>query len=360
MSNISQFVQHINHGVFKSLREDLPGEYTTFQKYKQIRFMRALMASTVDLKGCLNTPLIINYKYKVIPSVQDFQLQVLISLMLSPQTKDETTFDAFENMFVDSLKYHSKGISIEYLKTRSSGEIDELIKKVGFHKRKAKNIKDLCELKGVPKSYEDVLKVSGVGPKIGLLYMQNAVGQNLGIGVDTHVNRFASKFEWIKHKSGRTPLKNAEQTRELLEASIDKRFWAEMNLILVGFGQNICTSTTLPKCDVCLVSDCKDRRADVDVSLQNGIVKDIEDLDISYLDSKNHERNYKKILAWKMLVQERYGIEMRYGNDDILGDWDKKFDLLNKDLYGYSLLQQDPLSEPPLKKVKIEIKSEFI
>lgn len=318
-----------------------------------------MMASTVDLKGCLNTPLIINYKYKVIPSVQDFKLQVLISLMLSPQTKDEMTFDAFENMFMDSLKFHSKGITTEYLKTRSSEQIDELIRKVGFHKRKAKNIKDLCELTSVPDSYEDVLKVSGVGPKIGLLYVQNALGQNLGIGVDTHVNRFASKFEWIKHKSGRTPLKNAEQTRELLEASIDRRFWAEMNLILVGFGQNICTSTKLPKCDVCLVSKCKDRRAEIDESLQNGIVQDIEDLDISYMDSTKHERNYKKILAWKMLVQERYGIEMRYGNDDILGDWDKKFDILNKELYGYSLLQ-DSVLEPPLKKVKKEIESKFI
>lgn len=359
MSNISQFIQHINQHVFKSLLEDLPSEYTIFKKYKQIRFMRTLMASTVDLKGCLNTPLIINYKYKVIPSVQDFKLQVLISLMLSPQTKDEMTFDAFENMFMDSLKLHTRGISIDYLKSKSFEEIDALIKKVGFHKRKAKNIKDLCMLTSAPDSYEDVIKINGVGPKIGLLYMQNALGQNMGIGVDTHVNRFASKFEWIKHKSGRTPLKNPEQTRDLLEASIDKRFWAEMNLILVGFGQNICTSTQLPKCDVCLVSNCKDRRTKIDESLQNGIVKDIEDLDVSYLHSTNHEKNYKKILAWKILVQERYGIEMRYGNEDILGDWDKKFDNLNKELYGYNLLQHEKLSEPPLKKVKIEIKSEF-
>lgn len=362
--NVSQFVQYINKTVFKSLEEDLPSEYPILAKYKQIRFMRKLMSSTVDVKGCMNTPLVINYKYKIIPSIQDLKLQVLISLMLSPQTKDEMTFDAFENMFIDSLKFDKKGvrkgISIEYLKQKKTDEIDELIKKVGFHKRKAQNIKDLSELTEVPEKYEEVLDIKGVGPKIGLLYMQNGVGENMGIGVDTHVNRFASKFEWIKNDKGRKPLKNAEYTRELLEASIEKKFWAEINLILVGFGQNICTSTQRPKCDVCLVSKCKDRRVEIDETLKNGIVKDIEDLDISYLSKENADKNYRKILAWKVLVQERYGIEMRFGDEDLLGDWDQKFDQLSKELYGYGLLEEKDANEPKFKKVKIEVKQEII
>lgn len=362
--NLSQFIQYINRNVFKSLEEDLPAEYTKLTKYKQIRFMRKLMSSTVDIKGCMNTPLVINYKYKIIPSIQDFKLQVLISLMLSPQTKDEMTFDAFENLFINSLSFDKngirKGISIDYLKQIKVDQIDELIKKVGFHKRKAQNIKDLSLLEEVPETYTDVLNINGVGPKIGLLYMQNGLGQNMGIGVDTHVNRFASKFEWIKNPSGRKPLKNAEHTRELLEASIERKFWAEINLILVGFGQNICTSTQKPKCDVCLVSKCKDRRMDIDESLKDGIVEDIEDLDVSYLSKENMDRNYRKILAWKALVQERYGIEMRFGDEDLLGDWDKKYDELSKELYGYGLLEDKDSAEPRFKKVKIEIKQEVI
>lgn len=87
------------------------------------------------------------------------------------------------------------------------------------------------------------MSLPGVGPKMAYLCMSAAWGRDEGIGVDVHVHRITNLWGW--HKTS-TP----EQTREALEAWLPKEKWHDINHLLVGFGQTICTPVAR-KCDQC-------------------------------------------------------------------------------------------------------------
>ena len=65
------------------------------------------------------------------------------------------------------------------------------------------------------------------------------------IAVDTHVFRISRRLGWAK---GKTP---AEVEKEL-EALFPRRSWAQVNQVLVGFGQTICRPVG-PKCAECVL-----------------------------------------------------------------------------------------------------------
>jgi len=65
-------------------------------------------------------------------------------------------------------------------------------------------------------------------------------------GVDTHVHRITNRLGWTL-KATKTP----EKTREALEDWFPRPLWSELNVLLVGFGQQQCTPVK-PKCSTCL------------------------------------------------------------------------------------------------------------
>ena len=56
---------------------------------------------------------------------------------------------------------------------------------------------------------------------------------------------------WLGWTGGKTGTKNPEETRIALESWLPQDKWTEINWLLVGFGQQLCTPTR-PKCDLCL------------------------------------------------------------------------------------------------------------
>lgn len=76
--------------------------------------------------------------------------------------------------------------------------------------------------------------------------MNSAWHQNTGIGVDIHVHRISNRLNWVSQ-----PTKEPEKTRAELENWLPRELWQEVNLMLVGFGQTICTPLR-PKCGECL------------------------------------------------------------------------------------------------------------
>jgi len=98
----------------------------------------------------------------------------------------------------------------------------------------------------IPNTVEDLCKLKGVGPKMAYLCMSSAWGKVVGIGVDTHVHRIAARLGWTEKEA-----KTAEATRKGLEAWLPKESWREINMLLVGFGQQICLPVG-PKCGDCL------------------------------------------------------------------------------------------------------------
>ena len=153
------------------------------------------------------------------------------------------------------------GCTPQHIIETDEEKIQELIKPVGFYRRKATYIKKttqilLDEYDGdIPDTIEGLVKLPGVGPKMGYLILKVAWNKVDGIGVDVHVHRISNRLQWVNTK---TP----EETRVALESWLPRELWHEVNLLLVGFGQTICGSS--PKCEkcklhsICPASTCSD------------------------------------------------------------------------------------------------------
>ncbi|MBU4086923.1 MAG: endonuclease III [Nanoarchaeota archaeon] len=152
--------------------------------------------------------------------------QALISTILSPMTRDETTIMCSEILY---KKYPSlKSLSKAKLK-----EVIKLIKPINYHKTKAKHIietaKILIKNKRIPDNREELLKLQGVGRKVANVYLVH-IHNTAAIGVDTHVAYLSKVLGWTKNQVPR-------KIERDLEKLFPKRLWNSINYILVRFGR---------------------------------------------------------------------------------------------------------------------------
>jgi endonuclease-3 len=160
-----------------------------------------------------------------------FRFQVLIALMLSSQTKDQVVGDAMR-----ALQQH--GLTVENISATDPETLNKLIQRVGFHNNKTKYIKQVVEiLKGsydcdIPPNAEEIMKLPGVGPKMAFIVENVAWKKSTGIGIDTHMHRMFNELGWVKSN-------NPEQTRGQLESWLPREKWDSVNLLWVGFGQEV-------------------------------------------------------------------------------------------------------------------------
>ncbi|XP_006006749.1 endonuclease III-like protein 1 [Latimeria chalumnae] len=203
-----------------------------------IREMRKSKDAPVDQMGAAEC-----FDRTAPPKVMHYQ--VLISLMLSSQTKDQVTAAA-----VMRLREH--GLTVENIQETDEKTLGELIYPVGFWKSKAKYIKRTTEILkyeyngDIPDNITELVKLPGVGPKMAHLAMAIAWNNVSGIGVDTHVHRISNRLKWVRKET-----KSPEETRVALEEWLPRDFWREINWLFVGFGQQICLPVN-PNCARCL------------------------------------------------------------------------------------------------------------
>ena len=81
---------------------------------------------------------------------------------------------------------------------------------------------------------------------MAFIAMHACWGKAVGIGVDTHVHRIANRLRWVRTT---TP----EQTRDHLQALLPRAMWGGINILLVGFGQQVCLPLA-PRCSTCAIS----------------------------------------------------------------------------------------------------------
>lgn len=221
--------------------------------YNEIVAMRAKITTPVDTMGCERMPETITPNLKTTnPKLYRFQL--LISLMLSSQTKDEVNYDAMVRLQTEFLsKGYKDGLCLQAILDATETNIDQYILKVGFHKRKASFIKRSCQLlvenfdSDIPKTIEEIVTLPGVGPKMGFLLLQKGWNINSGIGVDVHLHRLAQMWGWVRKSD------KPEITRMDLEKWLPEKYWADINPLLVGFGQTVCAPRAA-NCDVCTLA----------------------------------------------------------------------------------------------------------
>jgi endonuclease-3 len=169
----------------------------------------------------------------------------LVACMISIRTRDEVTLPVARRLF--ELARSPKDVS-----RLTPATIDERIRACTLHVAKAQQINAIArrvvtELGGeLPCDLDTLLSLPGVGPKCANLVLGIACGQ-AGIGVDIHVHRVTNRWGYVQ---ARTP----EQTMAALENKLPRRYWVEINRLLVPFGKHICTGN-LPRCSTCPVLD---------------------------------------------------------------------------------------------------------
>ncbi|CCE83005.1 Piso0_002778 [Millerozyma farinosa CBS 7064] len=224
-----------------------------YKIYNEVALMREHFESPVDTMGCESIPNTIRPGLSEMrPQVYRFQL--LVSLILSSQTKDEVTYNAMLNLNRHLMdRGFEDGLTLEAVLTLSETEVDGLISKVGFHRKKAayilKSAAILKETAGsdVPQTVDEITRLPGVGPKMAYLLIQRGWNINDGIGVDVHVHRLAQMWRWVPKSD------NPERTRLALQAWLPRKFWPEINPLLVGFGQVVCVPRA-GNCDICTLA----------------------------------------------------------------------------------------------------------
>jgi endonuclease III len=174
--------------------------------------------------------------------------QVLISTMLSAQTRDPVTAEASARLF--RVARTPRTMAALPVPT-----IQKLIYPVSFYRVKARNVKETCrQIMGrfggrVPASMEELLTLPGVGRKTANLVLILLHASKDNICVDTHVHRISNRLGWVQTKM-------PDQTEQALYQVVPRRYWPRVNLYLVTWGQNVCRPV-YPRCQACVVSrDC--------------------------------------------------------------------------------------------------------
>lgn len=156
---------------------------------------------------------------------------ILISCILSLRARDTVSYP------VSCILFEHAKTPQQMLRIPTS-QLESLLFPIGFYRQKANQIRhisaELIEKFGghVPRTYEELISIKGIGPKTANLVLAQAFDVP-AICVDTHVHRLANHLGFVHTK-------RIEDTQKELEMLFDPTQWAELNRLLVMWGQNVC------------------------------------------------------------------------------------------------------------------------
>ena len=156
---------------------------------------------------------------------------LLVSVLLSAQCTDVNVNNVTKNIYP---KYYKP----EHFIKLGRKKIEVLIKKIGIFRIKAKSIYNLSKILikkhngQVPKTYEELEGLPGVGHKTASVVMSQGFG-NQAFPVDTHIHRLAQRW-------GLTNGKNVIQTEQDLKRLFPKRNWNKLHLQIIFYGREYC------------------------------------------------------------------------------------------------------------------------
>ena len=170
---------------------------------------------------------------------------VLIACILSLRTNDRTTYPA-------TLRMLELAKNPKEMKNITVKDLAKAIYPVGFYENKAKQIIELSriideELGGkVPDEIEELCKFNGVGRKTANLVLSRGFNKP-AICVDVHVHRIFNRLGYVKTK-------NPEETEFALREKLPKKYWIDINTLMVTHGQNVCKPIK-PNCSECPIEE---------------------------------------------------------------------------------------------------------
>ncbi len=210
--------------------------------------------------------MVVSYLEKMYPDADcelNYQtpFQLLIAVMLSAQTTDKAVNKVTEELFIKYPDIYS-------LNQADIDDIEQIIKRIGLYKNKAKNIKKITaklieDHKGEVLPDRKILEsLAGVGRKTANVILSVAFNQP-AFAVDTHVERVSKRLKLAyENDSVRT-------VEEKLMKKIPIEKWNKLHHQFIFFGRYFCMARN-PKCEQCeLIEICKNGRNFIDKNKKN-------------------------------------------------------------------------------------------
>ena len=169
-------------------------------------------------------------------------LELLIATILSAQCTDKRVNIVTKELF-RVCKTAADFVALP------QEQLEEIVHTTGFFRAKARNVKACCaalvERHGgeVPRTMDELTKLAGVGRKTANVVLGNAFGINVGVVVDTHVQRLSGRL-------GITRTATPEKIEQELMKLIPREQWALFSHWLIWHGRRRCAARK-PDCAHC-------------------------------------------------------------------------------------------------------------
>lgn len=171
-------------------------------------------------------------------------VDLLVAVILSAQCTD-----ARVNIVTETILYPKYKRPEDYLKVPVH-ELEDDIHSCGTFRMKAKSIRGMCQMLidkhdgKVPDTMEELLELPGVGRKTASVILSAVFNKNLGIAVDTHVQRLSQRLGLSTHHDPK------KIELDLMDQAPVKR-WRDVTTLLISHGRAVCTARGR-KCGACV------------------------------------------------------------------------------------------------------------
>lgn len=156
--------------------------------------------------------------------------QMIITTIMSAQSRDETTIPIAEELF-------SRYSTLDSLANAKYNDVLKILKSLNYNRTKSKNIIAACRyilsnFNGkIPDSIEKLIELHGVGRKTANLVLSEIHNKD-GICVDTHVHRLCNVLGFVNTK-------NPSETEMQMMKVAPKKYWSKINRIFVLWGKDV-------------------------------------------------------------------------------------------------------------------------
>ena len=197
------------------------------------RAERAIKIMDILNKIYPKTPIPLNHRNK---------FELLISVLLSAQCTDKRVNEITPILFKEAN-------NAEKMQKLSQNKIYKIIRPCGLAPQKSAAIYRLSKILvknfngKVPKSFDELEKLPGVGHKTASVVMSQGFGYP-AFPVDTHIHRLAQRW-------GLTNGKNVKQTEKDLKKIFPMDSWNKLHLQIIFYGREYCEARK------CFGLDCK-------------------------------------------------------------------------------------------------------
>lgn len=161
--------------------------------------------------------------------------ELVVAVQLSAQCTDKKVNEITKKLF-------KKYPTLEDYVTALPREFEKDIYQTGYYRNKTRNILAAAKVLKekydgrLPSSVRELLTIPGIGRKTANVVLGNAYGIAEGIAVDTHVHRFAVRFDLTDYP------RNVVKIEQDLMKLIPKKDWFRFTYLAIEYGRNIAPS----------------------------------------------------------------------------------------------------------------------